>query len=82
MIKEIVRAPRFIQQTKKIDGGLIERLQKLITKIINDPEIGKPMRFDRKGTREVYVPPFRLSYSYDKEKEILYLLEIYHKDEQ
>ena len=53
-----------------------------ITKIINDPEIGKPMRFDRKGAREVYVPPFRLSYNYDKEQEILYLLEVYHKDEQ
>jgi hypothetical protein len=40
------------------------------------------MRFDRKGTREVYLPPFRLSYLYDKTSNILYLLEIYHKDEQ
>lgn len=82
MVKEIIRAPRFIQQIKKIDGSLIERVKKLIIKIINDPEIGKPMRFDRKGTREVYAPPFRLSYSYDKEQDILYLLEVYHKDEQ
>jgi len=82
MVKEIIRAPRFIQQVKKIDGSLIERVQKLIKKIIDDPETGKPMRFDRKGTREVYLPPFRLSYSYDKDKEILYLLEVYHKDEQ
>jgi len=82
MVKEIIRAPRFIQQIKKIDGSLIERVQKIIIKIINNPEIGKPMRFDRKGTREVYVSPFRLSYSHDKEKDILYLLEVYHKDEQ
>jgi len=82
MVNEIIRTPRFIQQIKKIDCSLIGRVQKLITKIINDPEIGKPMRFDRKGTREVYVPPFRLSYSYNKEQDILYLLEIYHKDEQ
>jgi mRNA-degrading endonuclease RelE of RelBE toxin-antitoxin system len=82
MIKEVVRAPRFIHQIKKIDGSLIERAQKLITKIINEPEVGKPMRFDRKGTREVYLPPFRLSYIYDKTNNILYLLEIYHKDEQ
>lgn len=82
MVKEVIRAPRFIQQVKKIDRSYIERIQKLITKIINDPEIGKPMRFDRKGTREVYVSPFRLAYIYDKEQEILYLLEIYHKDEQ
>jgi len=82
MVKEIIRAPSFIQQIKKIDDSLIKRVQKLIIKIINDPKIGKPMRFDRKGTREVYVPPFRLSYSYDKKKDILYLLEVYHKNEQ
>ena len=82
MVKEIIKSPRFIQQVKKIDGSLIERIQKLIKKIIDNPEIGKPMRFDRKGTREVYIPPFRLSYSYDKGQDILYLLEIYHKDMQ
>ncbi len=82
MVKEVVRSHRFIQQTKKVDESLIDRIQKLITKIINDPEIGKTMRFDRKGTREVYLPPFRLSYIYDKASDVLYLLEIYHKDEQ
>lgn len=82
MVKEVIRAPRFIQQVKKMDGSLIDRVQKLIKKIIDDPENGKPMRFDRKGTREVYLPPFRLSYVYDKNTDILYLLEIYHKDEQ
>ena len=82
MVKEVIRVPRFIQKIKKIDKNYLERVQKLINKIIDNPEIGKPMRFDRKGTREVYVPPFRLSYSYDPEQGILYLLEIYHKDEQ
>ena len=82
MVKEVIRAPRFIRQTKMIDGSLIDRVQKIIKKIIEDPEIGKPMRFDRKGTREVYLPPFRISYSYNKGDDILYLLEIYHKDEQ
>lgn len=82
MVKEVVRSPRFIHQTKKIDGSLIDRVIKLVKKIMDDPEIGKPMRFDRKGTREVYLSPFRLSYVYDKNTDILYLLEIYHKDEQ
>lgn len=82
MAKEVIRSHRFVQQIKKIDGSYLERIQKIITKIIRDPEVGKPMRFDRKGTREVYIPAFRLSYSYDKEQYILYLLEIYHKDEQ
>ena len=82
MIKEVVKSPQLIRQIKKIDGSLVERIQKIIAKIISNPEAGKPMRFDRRGTREVYLPPFRLSYIYDKEYEVLYLLEIYHKDEQ
>jgi len=40
------------------------------------------MRHDRKGTREVYIPPFRLSYGYDKNSDSLTFLTIYHKDEQ
>ena len=51
-----------------------------ILKIINSPEIGKPMRYSRKGTREVYVLHFRLSYYYLDDKIIF--LDLYHKDEQ
>ena len=36
----------------------------------------------RKGTREVYVGSFRLSYAYRKEKNTIEFLEFYHKDEQ
>ncbi|MEK6792459.1 MAG: type II toxin-antitoxin system RelE/ParE family toxin [Nanoarchaeota archaeon] len=82
MVKEVIRTQKFIQQVKKIDGSYIERIQNLITKIIENPEIGKPMKYDRKGIREVYINPFRLAYSYDKSTEILYLLEVYHKDKQ
>jgi len=82
MVKEVIRAPRFNRAIEKIDRSYLERVQKLILKIINSPEIGKPMRNIRKGTREVYLSPFRLSYAYDKAKDIVVLLEIYHKDEQ
>ena len=82
MVKEVIRSSRFIQQAKKVNRSLLNRIKKLITKIINNPEIGKPMRFDRKRKKEVYVSPFRLSYSHDKNTDILYLLDIYHKDEQ
>ena len=53
-----------------------------ISKIIENPEIGKPMRNVRKGTREVYVGHYRLSYEYYKEKDLIEFLEFYHKDEQ
>ena len=68
---------------KKIkDGALKLRIKKQIAKIIESPEIGKPMRHDRKGTREVYVPPFRLSYAYIKEGNNVVFLNLYHKNVQ
>jgi len=82
MVKEVIRTENFLTQLKKIDKSLFDRIEKLILKIIKNPEIGKPMRFDRKGTREVYVAPFRLSYAYDRNKDILFFLDVYHKDKQ
>ena len=73
----------FKRRIKKIkDNALKEKVKKHIARIVENPEIGKPMRFSRKGTREVYVSPFRLSYLYIREKCLLIFLDIYHKDEQ
>src|SRR3989344_3447151 len=47
-----------------------------------NPEIGKPMMHARKGTRELYVAPFRLSYAYFKEESKIVFLDFYHKDGQ
>ena len=82
MIKEVIRTENFLRELKKLDKSYSDRIEKLIIKIIQNPEIGKPMRYIRKGTIEVYIKPFRISYAYEKEKEILYFLDIYHKDEQ
>jgi len=51
-------------------------------KLKMNPELGKPMRYSRKGTREVYISPFRLSYFYLKEEDKLIILDLYHKDKQ
>ena len=67
---------------KIMNAQLKKRLKAQIVKIVNNPEIGKPMRFSRKQTREVYIPPFRLSYLYDKRRDMLVFLFLYHKDEQ
>lgn len=64
------------------DANFRERVNKLIEKIVNDPEIGKPMRHERKGTREVYIGSFRLSYVFIPEQNRLVFLSIYHKYEQ
>ena len=64
------------------DKELKNRIIKQFSKIRDNPEIGKPMRNVRKGTREVYVSPYRLSYIYIKEEDKVIFLDLYHKDEQ
>lgn len=59
-----------------------ERVNKQMEKINDNPEIGKPMRYARKGTRELYIGSFRLSYAYISEENKLIFLDLYHKDEQ
>jgi len=64
------------------DSRLKEKIIKQIEKIKTNPEARKPMKYSRKGTREIYIKPFRLSYMYLKEKDIVYILDLYHKDKQ
>ncbi len=79
----IERSDNFISLFSKIKNRADqERIGKQIKKIIENPEIGKPMRYGRKGTREVYVGSFRLSYDYLKEQNKIIFLDLYHKDEQ
>lgn len=68
--------------TKIKDKNLKERIIKQLYKIRDNPEIGKPMRYSRKGTREVYIPPFRLSYAYIENEDRVIIFDLYHKDEQ
>ena len=74
--------PSFEKTFSKTDNALKTRVIKLFAKIRENPEIGKPMMHSRKGTREVYVSPFRLSYIYFKEEDKVVFLDLYHKDEQ
>lgn len=79
----IDRTNRFIRTLSKIKSSATkDRVTNQIRKIISEPEIGKPMRYTRKGTRELYVAPFRLSYAYLKEENKLVFLDLYHEDEQ
>lgn len=64
------------------DKEVLKSIKNKIKKIIKNPEVGKPMRNIRKGTREVYVGSFRLSYVYYREKDTIEFLSFYHKDRQ
>ncbi len=71
----------FLKKISRIKSkSMKEQIKKQIVKIISNPGTGKPMRYARKGTREVRVSSSRLAYSFT-EKRIIFL-EVYHKDEQ
>ncbi len=75
--------PTFEKKVRKIKDHLLKsKVKKKILKIVDSPEIGKPMRYGRKSTREVHISPFRLSYLYIKNEEKIVFLDLYHKDEQ
>ena len=80
----IVRTvPAFDKAMRKLKDEAVKlHVKKQIRKIIVNPEIGKPMRYNRQGTREVYVAPFRLAYLYVKNEDTVTFLDLYHKDEQ
>lgn len=64
------------------DNSLRIQIKKQIKKIIENPEIGKPMRYARKGTRELYITPFRISYVYFSHEDMIVFLDLYHKKKQ
>ncbi len=78
---DVIFESHFKRNFKKIKHKYLkEKLIKQISKIKDNPTIGKPMRYGRKGTRELYIAPFRISYRI--EENIIYILDLYHKDKQ
>jgi len=62
MITKVTRSPEFIKQTKHLDRFFLKKLKAQITKILENPSIGKPLKYKR-GERTLYVKPFRLVYA-------------------
>ncbi len=53
---------QFIEDTKKLKGPLRERLEKAVIKILENPELGKPLKYSFKGLRTERVGKFRIIY--------------------
>ncbi len=70
MIIRITRSPSFLKQTKNLDSFTLERLKKQINKILENPNVGKPLRYKR-GERSLYIKPFRLIYAIRGDEVIL-----------
>ena len=71
MIHKVIRSNLFIKQTKNLNNDLIDRIKKQILKILDNPFVGKPLKYKR-GERSLYIKPFRLIYSV-KDNEIILL---------
>lgn len=66
----IVPSNQFVKETKHLDSFLREKLEKQIRKIIENPNVGKPLKY-LKGERVLYVWPFRLIYAVRNDELIL-----------
>ena len=66
----IIPSKGFIKDVKRLDSFSREKLEKQIKKIIENPEVGKPLKYKR-GERSLYIKPFRLIYALRGEEIIL-----------
>ncbi len=74
MVRSVVFTSSFERAVKKLkDAALKERVKRQIEEITERPDIGKPLRFQKKGERTVRVPPFRIIYAL--EGDTIYLLD-------
>ena len=62
MISKVTRSPLFLKQVKNLDSFILQKLKKQIKKIIENPNVGKPLKYKR-GERSLYIKPFRLIYA-------------------
>lgn len=77
-IKSVVYTLKFEREFKKVkDSKVKEQLKKQIEKIIENPDVGKPLKYDLKGERTLYVKPYRLIYRFEGER--LFLLRFEHR---
>jgi len=80
-VVKVIYDIHFKKDFKKIkEKTTKDKIIKHIIKIKDNPGVGKPLRYGRKGTRELYIPPFRLSYTF--KDGIVYIIALYHKDYQ
>ena len=94
MVRVVFEKGSQIIFSKLKDSLLKTKILKQVEKIKLNPELhrsvypklqnkgAKPMSYWRKGTRELYLKPFRLSYVYLLNEDKVYILDLYHKKKQ
>lgn len=65
MARAVVYSEKFEKAVRNLrDAALRRRLARQLDEIIARPEIGKRLKYDLKGEFSVYVPPFRIVYTF------------------
>jgi len=75
---EIIPSSEFKKSVKHLDNSQRDKLEKIIKKILEEPEVGKPLKYGR-GERTLRIKLFRLIYSFRKDTQTLYLLKFEHR---
>ena len=63
---------------KVCDKAVQIKIKKIVKKIIDNPDVGKPLRYELEGLRSVRVPPFRILYELSGDCLIFHIFE--HRD--
>jgi len=75
----VVYTAEFKKDIEKIrDKKVQERIKKLIQRIIDNPEVGKPLSYDLVGLRSLRVTPFRIIYEY--KNNMITLIKFEHRE--
>ena len=79
-IRTVVYTQKFERDVRRIrHSQLKDELEKQIRKIVENPELGKPLRYGLKGEWTIRVKPYRLIYAVQDDR--LILLRFEHRRE-
>jgi mRNA-degrading endonuclease RelE of RelBE toxin-antitoxin system len=73
---KVIYTEEFKRDARKVkDKKIQDRIKKTIQKIKDNPEVGKPLRYDLFGLRIIKIPPFRILYEFRVDLIILHKFE-------
>jgi len=75
----IIYTHEFRRGIRKVRDKAVQiKVKKIVEKIIDNPDGGKPLRYELEGLRSVRVPPFRILYELSGDCLIFHTFE--HRD--
>jgi len=73
---KVIYTEEFKRDVRKVkDKKIQDRIKKTVQKIKDNPDVGKPLRYNLFGLRSIQIPPFRILYEFRKDLIILHKFE-------